>query len=120
MDKANKKQIADVMHDIYHEVAYDIPRAGQYHWASAVDICKDWAYDRLNSKMDLSKVNLETIARKVVNEYCSNDTALSKRKEKAAEKAALKKSVAKQPKQPRIKQWDDYPPVKNKLGISSY
>lgn len=118
MSKAIRKQIADVMHQVYHEVAADLPPVGQFHWAAAVDIMSDWAYDKLNSKLDLSKIKLRPIAQKVAKEYCSNDTALSNARLKAAEKRATKKP--KQPKQPRVKRWDDFPPKRNRLGISSY
>ena len=118
--KAIRKQIAQVMHDIYHEVAYDLPKVGHYHWANAVDVCSDWAYDRLNKKMDLTKIKLKPIAKKVVAEYCSNDTTLSKRREEVAEKARTKRAASPKIKKPKVKQWDDFPPNRKRLGISSY
>jgi hypothetical protein len=120
--KDDIKAVELFMDNEYQGCHHDLPRHGEWHYATAVDFIADRAHDELWTKFygRIPKhINLKVIAARVVRQYATNDTALSKRKEAAQQRkwARMEREPRKR-KEPRVKRWDEYPP-RNK-GIGSY
>jgi hypothetical protein len=127
MRKGNKMTVAELkkklellMHNVYQECEPDLPRHGSWHFATAVDCLADRAHDELWTMTDgvrPKSINLKAMATKVVREYTSNDSALSKRKDDAQQrKLARREKEPRKRKEPREKRWDDYPPRNKGIG----
>jgi hypothetical protein len=66
-------------------VAPDLPKQGNYQYASAIDHLADTLYDKFPQHRETH--DLKKIAKRVVSRYFTNDTQLSKRNEAKQERA---------------------------------
>jgi len=117
----------------YQMAAADLPREGNYHFASAVGFVADSLYDQFH--LLYPKMNFSAVATRVVRRYADNDTAISKKRERQNDekRARLSKlapiskvKVAElsphyQPTPaPKQLAWDRLPVRRKRLGHGSY
>lgn len=123
----NKKAIEAVMEAEasrrYQDVAYDLPRPGNFHYHATCDHLGDWLHDKFYKRFP--EADFGKIAKRVALRYMSSDTKESKRNEARREKQrAMKSSMERykrifgKPKTAKYKAWDQVKPTHK--GIGSY
>lgn len=120
IDPTVKKKMIDHAHEIYQNAHPDLPRYGDYHFASAVDHVADRLSDAFHKEVGVGP-HFNTIARQVVKQYEEDDTAHSRKLERkrAKKDPVIRVSDLDNPKKPK-EPVARAPKIKPRRGIGSY
>lgn len=102
------------MHQTYQGAEPELPRNGQYHYASAVDHLADRAHDKFGAGR-VHGHDYVKMAKEVVKHYNHDDTAESRRAEKKKKITPKLRSLKIKTSKPE-KRWDELPPKRKGIG----